>query len=51
VFQAGQVLAEGRDRVRNLRDTTVSLGDLPTTFQRVVGESSPGRATILKLIV
>jgi signal transduction histidine kinase/ligand-binding sensor domain-containing protein len=36
---ADQVLAEGRERVRNLRESTESLSDLPAAFQRVVEES------------
>jgi ligand-binding sensor domain-containing protein/signal transduction histidine kinase len=49
--RADQVLAEGKDRVRYLRDTTVSLSDLPAAFQRVAEETPQGRATTFKTIV
>jgi len=48
---ADQVLAEGRDRVRELRGTVGSLGDLPAALQRVAEESTPNRAVVLKTIV
>ena len=48
---ADQVLAEGRDRVRHLRGTAGSLGDLPAALQRVAEESTPNRAAALKTIV
>ena len=49
--RADQVLAEGRDRVRNLRDTPVHLSDLPAAFQRVAEETPQSRATTFKTIV
>jgi signal transduction histidine kinase len=49
--RADEVMAEGRDRVRNLRDTAVSLGDLPTAFSRVAEESSKDRKATFKTLV
>ena len=49
--RADQVLAEGRDRVRNLRDTTISLSDLPAAFKRVADETSPNHQATLKTVV
>jgi signal transduction histidine kinase len=48
---ADQVLAEGRDRVRSLRSTTVSSGELPAAFQQVAEESSPNRTATFKTVV
>jgi ligand-binding sensor domain-containing protein/signal transduction histidine kinase len=48
---ADQVLAEGRDRVRNLRATATLLDDLPEAFKRVAEESPQGRETRFKTIV
>jgi signal transduction histidine kinase/streptogramin lyase len=48
---ADQVLAEGRDRVRNLRATAASLSDLSAAFQRVAEEISPSRAPTLRTVV
>jgi ligand-binding sensor domain-containing protein/signal transduction histidine kinase len=48
---ADQVLAEGRDRVRNLRTTAASIGDLSTAFQRVAEETAPGRVATLRTVV
>lgn len=49
--QADQVLAEGRDRIRNLRGTTAASGDLPAAFQRVVEESPQGGDVTFKAVV
>jgi len=49
--RADQVLAEGRDRVRNLRDTTISLSDLPAVFKRVAEETSPNHQATFKTVV
>lgn len=48
---ADQVLAEGRDRVRDLRATVASLSDLSTAFQRVAEEISSRRSTTLSTVV
>jgi signal transduction histidine kinase len=48
---ADQVLAEGRDRVRNLRALTVGLGELPKAFQQIVEESAPNRSSTFKTVV
>lgn len=48
---ADQVLGEGRDRVRSLRSATVSVGQLPAAFQRVVEEFSRDSTAALKTIV
>jgi ligand-binding sensor domain-containing protein/signal transduction histidine kinase len=47
---ADQVLAEGRDRVRNLRGTAESLSDLPAAFRRVAEESPHGRMTFKAVV-
>lgn len=49
--QADQVLAEGRDRIRNLRGAAVASGDLPAAFRRVVEETPRGRAVAFKTVV
>jgi signal transduction histidine kinase/ligand-binding sensor domain-containing protein len=49
--RADQVLAEGRDRVRNLRATAVLLSDLPAAFQRVAEESPQCREATFKTVV
>jgi len=49
--RADQVLAEGRDRVRNLRDTTISLSDLPAAFKRVAEETSHDHQATFKTVV
>jgi ligand-binding sensor domain-containing protein/signal transduction histidine kinase len=47
--RADEVMAEGRDRVRNLRDATI--GDLPAAFTRVVKEtSSDGKITFRAVV-
>ena len=48
---ADQVLAEGRDRVRDLRGTALSLSDLPAAFQRVADETARGREATFRTIV
>jgi signal transduction histidine kinase len=48
---ADRVLAEGRDRVRNLRATAESLTDLSAAFQRVAEETAPSRAATLRTVV
>jgi signal transduction histidine kinase len=48
---ADQVLAEGRDRVRNLRATAASISDLSAAFQRVAEETAPGRVATLRTVV
>jgi signal transduction histidine kinase/ligand-binding sensor domain-containing protein len=48
---ADQVLVEGRDRVRDLRTSTIEVGGLPKAFQRVVEEVAPHRATSFKTVV
>ncbi|HKR85587.1 MAG TPA: two-component regulator propeller domain-containing protein [Terriglobales bacterium] len=49
--QADEVLAEGRDRVRDLRETSVPLGDLASAFKRVVEENSAARQFTFKTVV
>jgi len=48
---ADEVLAEGRDRIRNLRVQTASLSDLPAAFRAVAEETSAGREAIFKTVV
>jgi signal transduction histidine kinase/ligand-binding sensor domain-containing protein len=48
---ADQVLAEGRDRVRNLRATAISLNDLPAAFKRVAEETLNGSETTFRTVV
>ena len=48
---ADQVLAEGRDRVRNLRAATIGFGELPRAFQQVVEEAAPNRSSTFKTVV
>ena len=49
--QADLVLAEGRDRVRNLRGVTVPFGGLPEAFRRVVEETPQGGGVTFKTVV
>src|SRR4030095_12434725 len=51
VDRADEVMAEGGDRVRNLRDANLSLGDLPTAFTRVVNENSQDGKVIFRTVV
>ena len=48
---ADQVLAEGRDSIRNLRVDSGSLSDLPAAFRSVAEETSQGRDAIFKMVV
>ena len=48
---ADEVLAEGRDRIRNLRVTSASLSDLPAAFRSVAEETSEGRDATFKTVV
>lgn len=49
--QADQVLAEGRDSIRNLRGSTATSGDLPAAFQRIVEETPQGNGVAFKTVV
>jgi len=49
--RADDVLAEGRDRVRNLRLDAELLSDLPAAFQRVAEETPQGREATFKTVV
>ncbi|HWS87675.1 MAG TPA: two-component regulator propeller domain-containing protein [Pyrinomonadaceae bacterium] len=49
--RADQVLAEGRDRVRNLRAAAASLNDLPEAFKRVAKETPHGGEATFKTVV
>jgi ligand-binding sensor domain-containing protein/signal transduction histidine kinase len=49
--QADEVLAEGRDRVRDLRESSVPLGDLSSAFKRVVEENSATHQVTFKTVV
>ena len=48
---ADQVLAEGRDRVRSLRASTIGFGELPNAFRQVVEEAAPDRSSTFKTVV
>ena len=48
---ADEVLAEGRDSIRNLRVNFASLSDLPAAFRSVAEETSQGRDAIFKTVV
>jgi len=48
---ADEVLAEGRDSIRNLRVNSASLSDLPAAFVSVAEETSQGRGAIFKAVV
>ncbi|HET6975311.1 MAG TPA: two-component regulator propeller domain-containing protein [Pyrinomonadaceae bacterium] len=48
---ADQVLAEGRDRIRNLRVNTATLNDLPAAFRSVAEQTSFGRDATFKTVV
>jgi len=48
---ADEVLAEGRDSIRNLRVNSASLSDLPAAFRSVAEETSQGRDAIFKMVV
>jgi len=49
--RADEVLAEGRDRLRDLRETSLPVGDLPTAFKQVVEETSASRKFTFKTVV
>src|SRR4030095_11744061 len=49
--RADEVMAEGRDRVRNLRDATLTLRDLPAAFTRVVNENSQDGKVTCRTVV
>ncbi|MBX7220044.1 MAG: hypothetical protein K1Y36_08865 [Blastocatellia bacterium] len=49
--QADLILAEGRDRVSNLRATTIPVGGLPAAFQRLVKETPQGQGVGFKVVV
>jgi len=49
--RADQVLAEGRDRVRDLRTETIPFGGLPAAFKQVAKETpQPGGATVKTVV-
>ncbi len=48
---ADQVLAEGRDSIRNLRGESASLSDLPAAFRSVAEQTSQGREATFKTVV
>lgn len=48
---ADEVLAEGRDRIRNLRVDSASLSDLPAAFRSVAENTLQERDTIFKTVV
>ena len=48
---ADEVLAEGRDSIRNLRVHSASLTDLPGAFVSVAEETSQGRTATFKTVV
>jgi ligand-binding sensor domain-containing protein/signal transduction histidine kinase len=48
---ADQILAEGRDRVRNLRTSTIGFGQLPKAFKELVEEAAPNRSSTFKTVV
>lgn len=44
-------MAEGRDRIRNLRVNSASLNDLPAAFRSVAEQTSQGRDATFKTVV
>ena len=48
---ADQVLAEGRDSIRNLRVDSASLSDLPAAFRSVAEQTPQGREATFKTVV
>jgi len=48
---ADEVLAEGRDRLRNLRGTSIPFGGLPAAFERVAEETPQGADATFKTVV
>jgi len=49
--RADEVLAEGRDRLRNLRATSIPFGGLPAAFERVAEETPQGADATFKTVV
>jgi signal transduction histidine kinase len=49
--RADEVLSEGRDRVRNLRASSIPIGGLPDALKRVVEETPQGRDATFKTVV
>ena len=49
--RADEVLAEGRDRVQNLRTNTIPFGGLPAAFEAIAKEVPQGRETTFKTVV
>ena len=49
--RAEEVVAEARDRVRNLRTSSVPFEDLPAAFQEVVKQTSHGRDVTFKTVI
>jgi signal transduction histidine kinase/ligand-binding sensor domain-containing protein len=49
--RAEEVVAEARDRVRNLRTSSIPAGNLPAAFQEVVEETSTGGDATFKTVV
>jgi signal transduction histidine kinase/ligand-binding sensor domain-containing protein len=48
---ADEVLAEGRDRLRTLRATSIPFGGLPAAFERVAEETPQGADATFKTVV
>jgi signal transduction histidine kinase/ligand-binding sensor domain-containing protein len=48
---ADEVLAEGRDRLRNLRANSIPFGGLPAAFERVAKETPQGADATFKTVV
>src|SRR5713226_9467492 len=48
---ADEVLAEGRDRLRNLRAISILFGGLPAAFERVAEETPQGADATFKTVV
>ena len=48
---ADDVLTEGRDRLRNLRATSIPMGGLPTAFSNVAQETPNANAATFKTVV
>ncbi len=48
---ADEVLAEGRNRLRNLRATSIPFGGLPAAFERVAEETPQGADATFKTVV
>ncbi|MEY2396099.1 MAG: hypothetical protein QOF94_2444, partial [Acidobacteriaceae bacterium] len=48
---ADEVLAEGRDRLRNLRAISIPFGGLPAAFERVADETPQGADATFKTVV